>query len=195
MSHPPVIGPRDQAPALAALAAVADGAAPAPGPPPPPLTSSPPLMVVGHPTQALALTADWSKEARMLADRMWPGPLTIIVPARPQDGEAVVHITMPSARPLRALCREGGPVATRPLRRADGSAVNESREVGQWVSATEVALVIDGGMCGGPGPTVVDCTVSPPVVRHVGALPESFVEGSLLMGARRRRWFARRSAS
>jgi len=216
MSHPPVIGPRELAPALAALAeglviaapgdggyllaarhdpgAVAEGAAPGPPAAPSPLTPPPPVMVVGHPTQARALTADWSKEARMLADRMWPGPLTIIVPARPQDGEAVVHITMPSARPLRALCRDSEPVATRSLRRADGSAVVEPDEVRQWVSAN-VALVIDGGVCRGLGPTVVDCTVSPPLVRHVGALPESFVEGSLLMGVRRRRWFSRRAGS
>jgi L-threonylcarbamoyladenylate synthase len=210
MTEPPVIGPRDLAPALAALAegrviaapgdggylvaarhdpgAVAGGAGPAPG------AADPLLMVVGHRTQAQALTADWSKEAGMLADRMWPGPLTIVVPALPQDGEAVVHITMPAARPLRGLCRDSEPVATRPLRRADGSAVVDPREVGQWVTTADVALVIDGGVCRGPGPTVVDCTVSPPVVRYVGALPESFVEGSLLMGARRRRWFSRRSA-
>jgi L-threonylcarbamoyladenylate synthase len=211
MTEPPAIGPRDLASALAALAlgrviaapgdggyllaarhdpgAVTGGAGPAPGP------SDPLLMVVGHRTQAQALTADWSKEAGMLADRMWPGPLTIIVPACPQDDEAVVHITMPIARPLRAICRDSEPVATRPLRRADGSAVVDPQEVGQWVTAADVALVIDGGVCRGPGPTVVDCTVSPPVVCHVGALPESFVEGSLLMGARRRRWFSRRSAS
>jgi hypothetical protein len=52
-----------------------------------------------------------------------------------------------------------------------------------------LALVLDGGRCEGPGPTVVDCRVSPPVVRRVGELPEAYVDAVLLMAARRRRRF------
>jgi L-threonylcarbamoyladenylate synthase len=163
---------------------------------PGPVPASPPLMVVGHRTQAQEMASDWSKSAKSLTDRMWPGPLTVMVsaPVRP-DGDAVVHITMPATRPLRSLCREAGPFVARPLRRPDGVAVLDPEEIGVWVTADDVALIVDGGVCRGPGPTVVDCTVSPPVVRHVGALPESFVEGSLMMGSRRRRWFSGRSGS
>jgi L-threonylcarbamoyladenylate synthase len=211
VSNLPLVGARDLAAAVAALAegrviaAPGDGGyllaarhdpATVPGGPVPGSgLPQPPLMVVGHRTQAQALASDWSKEAGMLAYRMWPGPLTLIVPARQRDNGALVYLSMPAARPLRLLCRDTLPVATRPLHRADGSAVIDPREVGQWVGAADVALVIDDGVRRGNGPTVVDCTVSPPVVRHVGALPESFVEGSLLMGARRRRWFSRRSRS
>jgi tRNA A37 threonylcarbamoyladenosine synthetase subunit TsaC/SUA5/YrdC len=166
------------------------------GPTTPPAPLSPPIMVVGHKNQAQALASDWSKEAGMLTDRMWPGPLIVMVPAqqRPGDG-AVVHIAMPAPRPLRVLSRETGPLVTRPLRRPDGTAVVDPQEIGVWVTAGDVALIVDGGVCRGTGPTLVDCTVSPPVVRQVGALPESFVEGSLLMGVRRRRWFSGRSGS
>ena len=64
----------------------------------------------------------------------------------------------------------------------------------QLVDADEVAFVVDGGPRRGPTSTVVDCTVSPPRVQRVGALPESYVEAALLMGARKRTWFTRKGS-
>ena len=45
----------------------------------------------------------------------------------------------------------------------------------------DVALVVDGGRRDGPPPTVVDATVSPIRVLREGALPASFIEGTMLM--------------
>ena len=59
------------------------------------------------------------------------------------------------------------------LRRPDGAPIVDPAEVGARFTSTDVALIVDGGICRGLGPTVVDCTASPPVVRHVGALPET----------------------
>jgi tRNA A37 threonylcarbamoyladenosine synthetase subunit TsaC/SUA5/YrdC len=127
---------------------------------------------------------------------MWPGPLTVRVPGRrdglaPESGESVVHITMPARRALRALCREAGPLAVTPLLHADGQAILTLEEVRSRLAGSSVALVVDGGTCNAPRPTVVDCTVMPPTVRQVGALPESYVDAALMMGLRRRRWFSR----
>jgi L-threonylcarbamoyladenylate synthase len=163
-----------------------------------PAEPAPLQMAVGRRDQAVALASVWTKEAGLLTDRMWPGPLTVIVPARPESREAdpVVSITMPATRAtraLRALCRDGEPLAVCALRRADGSPVVDPAEVGVRVTSSDIALTVDGGVCRGLGPTVVDCTVSPPVVRHVGALPESYVDAALMMASRRRKWFARRS--
>jgi L-threonylcarbamoyladenylate synthase len=157
-------------------------------------------IMVGRRRQAMQLTPQWTKETSLITDRMWPGPLTIIVPASAvvdnlgcvDVAEAVVHLTMPAWRPLRRLCRQSGPLALVELRRADGEPLLSAAEVGAHVGAHDVAFVVDGGPCRGPGPTVVDCTVSPPTVHRVGALPESYVEAALLMGLRRRSWFARR---
>jgi L-threonylcarbamoyladenylate synthase len=159
-------------------------------------TESGPLdVVVGRRDQAIAVASVWSKETAILTDRMWPGPLTVMVPARPGagDGDAVARITMPASRSLRALCRVGEPLLACALRRPDGTPVVDPAEVGARLTSADVALIVDGGLCGGPGPTVVDCTVSPPTVRHVGALPEHFVDAALMMGSRRRKWFGRRS--
>jgi L-threonylcarbamoyladenylate synthase len=158
-------------------------------------------IMVGRRAQAIQLTPEWSKETSTVTDRMWPGPLTIIVPAsagvddpgRSDVGEAVVHLSMPAWRPLRALCRRSGPLAVVTLRRAGGEPLLSVDEVGAHLIDQDVAFVVDGGPCRGPGPTVLDCTVSPPTVHRVGALPESYVEAALLMAVRRRSWFARRS--
>jgi tRNA A37 threonylcarbamoyladenosine synthetase subunit TsaC/SUA5/YrdC len=134
-------------------------------------------VAVGRREQAVALASVWTKETAILTDRMWPGPLTVMVPALAGDGDPVVHITMPATRALRALCRESEPLTVRALRRPDGTPVIDPAEA-------EVR---------GSGPTVVDCTLSPPLVCHVGALPESYVDAALMMGNRRRRLFGRRS--
>jgi L-threonylcarbamoyladenylate synthase len=162
---------------------------------PNPAVPAPLPMVVGRREQAVALASVWSKEAGLLTDRMWPGPLTVIVPAPPdaRDAAGVVSVTMPATRALRALCRDGGPLAVCALHRADGAPVVDPVEVGIRFTSSDIALTVDGGVCRGLGPTVVDCTVSPPVVRHVGALPDSYIDAALMMASRRRKWFGRRS--
>jgi L-threonylcarbamoyladenylate synthase len=160
--------------------------------PPDPDRATHAYVMVGLNSQAIDLASHWSRETALLTDRMWPGPLVVIVPARQDDprlGEPVVWITLPASRDLRALCRAAGPLVVRPLRGPDGLPVVDPYGVGDRI---DVALIVDGGVCRGPGSTVVDCTVSPPAVRQVGALPESFVDAALMMSARRRRWFSKR---
>jgi L-threonylcarbamoyladenylate synthase len=163
-----------------------------------PSRSLPPGIVVGRRAQALELAPAWSKETSILTDRMWPGPLTVIVPAGedilawPGTKEPVLSICMPTSRPLRAVCRATGPLVVMMLRGADGHLVTDPEDVEALFSDEDVACVLDEGPCRGPAPTVVDCTESPPLVRHVGALPESFVDAALMMGNRRRKWFSKR---
>jgi L-threonylcarbamoyladenylate synthase len=159
--------------------------------------ASPFQIMVGRRAEAVQLTSEWGKETAQVTDRMWPGPLTVIVPAgADQPGtvgrdEAVMRVIMPSWRPLRALCRRSGPLAWATLCRADGQPIATADEAAVLLLDEDVALVLDGGPRRGPGPTVVDCTVSPPVVREVGALPASYVEAALMMGRRKRSWFAK----
>jgi tRNA A37 threonylcarbamoyladenosine synthetase subunit TsaC/SUA5/YrdC len=58
-----------------------------------------------------------------------------------------------------------------------------------------VACVIDGGRREGEPPTVVDATVSPVRVLREGALPSNFIDATMAMGMRRRRWFKSLPAS
>jgi tRNA A37 threonylcarbamoyladenosine synthetase subunit TsaC/SUA5/YrdC len=98
----------------------------------------------------------------------------------PQYGAWAVVVGMPDGRALRRLCREHGPWRTVPLR------FTEPDEVVQAFRASDVAVVVDGGRREGPPPTVVDATLKPIRVLREGALPASFIEGTMLMSTRRK---------
>jgi tRNA A37 threonylcarbamoyladenosine synthetase subunit TsaC/SUA5/YrdC len=151
-------------------------------------------VLVGRRRDAQALAADWSGTTEQLTESVWPGPVMVEVTAG-GDGvfgvngdEGVLRLTMPRWRPLRAICRHGGPLAAVPARRG-GDPCTTAEEVRALGVGSGLALVLDGGTWAGPGPTVVDCRVSPPVVRQVGELPEAYVDAVLLMAARRRKRF------
>ena len=152
-------------------------------------------VMVGRRCEAQALAADWSATTEQLAESVWPGSVMIEVAAGWGDGlfggdgdEGVLRLTMPGWRPLRGICRHSGPLAAVQPRR-DGVPCTTAEEMRAQFAPSGLALVLDAGTSQGPGPTVVDCRVSPPVVRQVGELPEAYVEAVLFMAAgRRRRW-------
>jgi tRNA A37 threonylcarbamoyladenosine synthetase subunit TsaC/SUA5/YrdC len=166
-----------------------------------------PHYAVGQIDDVRALTSGWTDELGTLLQRCWPGPLEVFLPwagpapgdggsdgvgatvglhaapeedAAPEYGAWAVVVGMPDGRALRRLCRQHGPWRTVPLR------FTEPEEVVQAFSAADVALVVDGGRREGPGPTVVDATLTPIRVLREGALPTSFIEGTMLMSTRRK---------
>jgi tRNA A37 threonylcarbamoyladenosine synthetase subunit TsaC/SUA5/YrdC len=145
-----------------------------------------PFVAIGRIAQAGDVTADWSEVIRRVAIRFWPGPLVLIV----GDTDGSVRITMPPGRSLRVLCRRKGPLVMVAAHGADGRPLTDPERVRSAFDATEVALVVDGGTCEGPGPSVLDCRVAPPVVFEVGALPRTYIEAALIVGGRRR-WRSR----
>jgi tRNA A37 threonylcarbamoyladenosine synthetase subunit TsaC/SUA5/YrdC len=146
------------------------------------------------------MSSDWDISAQRLTERMWPGPLTVIVPAAPPlrylaDDDDCLRIAMASKRPLRGVCDEVGPLLAFGLMGRDGGPVETTGEATARCVDTPVTLVVDGGRCGGLGSTMVDCTRTPPTVRREGALPESYVDAVMIMGAfKRRRWLSLRKS-
>ncbi|HEY1832589.1 MAG TPA: Sua5/YciO/YrdC/YwlC family protein [Acidimicrobiales bacterium] len=141
-----------------------------------------PEYLVGRTEQARRLSEEWLDSTQRLVVRCWPGPLTVLV--SPQVGAAAaIGVRMPGRRALRHLLVDTGPLRVIPVN------MHTAAEVASHFLPTEVAFVIDGGTCAGPGPTVVDGTSSALTIRSEGALPAEFIEAALLMGTRRRRWF------
>ena len=157
-----------------------------------------PHYLVANTDAVRALTSGWTDEIEKLLDRCWPGPLELFLPRagasapdsddEPSDqaGGWAMVVGTPDGRVLRRLCREHGPWRTAPLAYADAAAVAEAFD------ADDVACVMDGGRRDGPLPTQVDATVSPVRIFREGALPASFVEGAVMMNARRGLRFLRR---
>ena len=145
-----------------------------------------PLYTVGGARQVRALTDGWNEELAALLARCWPGPLEVMVAA---PGQGSVRVGTPDRRDLRRLCRAHGPWRTVAVPQIDAA------EASNAFTADQVALVVEGSPRSALRPTVVDATVSPVHVVREGALPASFVEAAVLMGARRRRWRGRRPTS
>jgi L-threonylcarbamoyladenylate synthase len=137
-----------------------------------------PLIVHVDDAQAAAqLAGGWPAVAQRLADRFWPGPLTLVVPRG-----AAVPALVSAGRPTMALRVPAHPVALALLRIARLPLAAPSANRSESVSPTTathvlrslpaVPLILDGGPCPlGIESTVVDLTTAPPRLLRSGALP------------------------
>ena len=115
---------------------------------------------------------DW---ARPIAERFWPGPLTLVL--RRREGLAwdlgepagTVGVRVPDHDLVRALAAEVGPLATTSANRHGQPTPPTAREAARALVA-EPDLVVDGGPCPGTASTVVDATGDSPVVLREGPL-------------------------
>lgn len=149
-------------------------------------------VLIGRWGQLDEVAETWPRDASMLAARFWPGPLTVVVPARPAVGPLVgsggttVGIRRPKHRLVRSLCRRAGPLAVTSANRHGQPPCRTADEVVRAFDPAagpgdrpSLALVVDGGRCDGAPSTVADCTVSPPVCLRQGAVPWEWVEAAL----------------
>lgn len=132
----------------------------------------------------LADAADLALVARMappaairLAERFWPGPLTLIVPALssiPAEvtaGGDTVAVRVPDHPLTRALIRAAGaPLATTSANLSgQPSPITAAEVVAQL--GDRIAVILDGGRCpGGVPSTLVDVTGEHPVVLRPGPI-------------------------
>jgi L-threonylcarbamoyladenylate synthase len=115
--------------------------------------------------QALGLAAPeaLTEEVRHIAERLWPGPLTLVLPRRPGLGYELgeptdtIGVRCPDHALVRGIAAAVGPIAT--------TSANHHREptspTAEGVAATfgaGLALVIDGGRCEARPSTVVAVT-------------------------------------
>lgn len=134
--------------------------------------------------QARSLCSRWPAAAQRLAERFWPGPLTLVVPASrtiPAEvtaGSPGLAVRVPALELARALCRACGPLLSTSANRSGGPApvtcADALRAVGE--AAT---LALDAGPGGALGSTIVDLTTDPPRLLRAGPVAWPDVEGAL----------------
>jgi L-threonylcarbamoyladenylate synthase len=137
-----------------------------------------PLIVhVGELRGLEAVAADLAPLARDLAERFWPGPLTLVVaaadavPRITTSGLSTVAVRMPDHPVALALLRAAAvpvaaPSANRSGRPSPTTAAHVANDLGDAVD-----LVLDGGPCRlGVESTVVDARGDAPVVLREGAV-------------------------
>jgi L-threonylcarbamoyladenylate synthase len=144
-------------------------------------------------TAACTLVTEWPATAAALAERFWPGPLTLVLPRRAEVPDLVtgggptvaVRVSAhPVARGLIAAL--GGPIAAPSANRSGQLSPTTAQHV--WASlGTAVDLILDGGPTpAGLESTVLDLTTDPPTLLRPGPIsPEALtaVLGPLTIGA------------
>jgi L-threonylcarbamoyladenylate synthase len=135
-------------------------------------------LLVADPGDLQRVARQVPKSARPLAERFWPGALTLIVP-RADDLPAIltaggdtVAIRMPD-HPIALAVIEaaGAPLATTSANLSGSpdppiTAADVLRDLGG-----RIELILDGGTCpGGVPSTVLDLTTEPAVIRREGPI-------------------------
>ena len=110
-----------------------------------------------------------------LAERFWPGGLSLVlqraqvVPDAVTSGRSTVAVRVPDHSHVRQLCRQlGAPLAATSANLHGEPAPKRADDV--WDAfCGRIPLILDGGSCeGGMASTVLDLTVSPPVILRQG---------------------------
>jgi L-threonylcarbamoyladenylate synthase len=134
-------------------------------------------VLVGDLDQLSLLTLGLTASARRLAERFWPGALTLVVPRHPMLPENLsayptVGVRMPNHPFALTLLRKVGPLATTSANLSGGANASTPADVLAQLNG-RFHLLLDGGPCpGGVPSTVVDCTQTPPVILRQGAVSE-----------------------
>lgn len=130
-------------------------------------------VLVGSPAALAQVTDELAPLPRRLAERFWPGPLTLVVPQRaglPSNlsPTPTVGVRMPDHPAALALLAAAGPLAvTSANLSGKPSPVNAAEVLAQLDG--RIPLILDGGQTPGGAPsTVVDCTGSQPVILRPG---------------------------
>ncbi len=137
-----------------------------------------PLLVLVD-SHAMAETIAWEipVHARTLIERYWPGPLTVVLRARPHvpvvmtAGTGTIGVRVSSHPIALALVRAAMLPITAPSANAHGAPSPRTADEVRSGLGTRLDLVLDGGRTpGGPPSTIVDATVEPMRVVRRGAI-------------------------
>jgi len=143
-------------------------------------------VLVADRAQWSAVAAELPDAALRLAERFWPGALTIVcrraahLPAALTGGGETVGVRQPNSAAALALCRAAGAPLTGTSANTHGrpaplTAVEVALDLGSAVD-----LILDGGPCpGGQPSTVVDVTEAPPRIVRAGAVSADAVRQAL----------------
>jgi len=125
--------------------------------------------------------------AKALADKYWPGPLTIILKSRDivpeivRAGGATVGLRCPDHPLSLALLRQSGLPLAAPSANPSGEPSPKSAEKVMEYFDGKIEAILDGGQCGiGLESTIIDMSSTPYKVLRQGALPGSDIARTLV---------------
>jgi L-threonylcarbamoyladenylate synthase len=142
------------------------------------------LVLIGRRAQLSSLVQTISPIATLLMDAFWPGPLTILFPARPSlppqltAGTGTVGVRLTPCAPLVQLLQEVGPLTGTSANRTGCPPARTAGEVEEALGQ-DIELIIDAGLTpGGPPSTIVDGRECVRLIRE-GAVTRQMLENML----------------
>ena len=145
--------------------------------------SSPLIVHVADVAMARELAREWPRQAEKLAERFWPGPLTIIVSKSDQVPDLVtaglpgVALRMPAHPVALAVIRAAGiPLAAPSANRFTQLSPTTAQHVREALGDA-VELILDGGPCSvGIESTVISLTGRVPRILRPGMISQTQIE-------------------
>ncbi|HET7273759.1 MAG TPA: L-threonylcarbamoyladenylate synthase [Longimicrobiaceae bacterium] len=146
-----------------------------------------PLIVhVADAAAARALVTEWPRQAEVLAETFWPGPLTLVLPKRAivpdlvTGALATVALRVPAHPVARALLREAGiPIAAPSANRSMGISPTTAQHVRASLG-DRVDIILDGGATDvGIESTVIDLTGEVPAILRPGLISRIQIEAAI----------------
>jgi L-threonylcarbamoyladenylate synthase len=115
--------------------------------------------------------------AQRLAERFWPGPLTLLLGAAPAlaagvtGGTGKVGVRVPADAVARAICAEAGRPITATSANVSGEPATPDPDQVERTLGDRIDLLIDTGATRGGAPsTIVDATGAEPALVRAGAI-------------------------
>jgi L-threonylcarbamoyladenylate synthase len=141
-------------------------------------------VLIGDMDDLDKIAMDVPNLVQMLASRFWPGPLTILVPKKPDLPEAIsststVGVRVPDHEAARALLRAAGPMAVTSANLSGQASPITAEEVFAQLGG-RIELIIDGGKTSGGVPsTLVDCTGDEIKILREGPITKKELQSAL----------------
>jgi L-threonylcarbamoyladenylate synthase len=136
------------------------------------------LVVVPHIGKLRSLATRISEQAKSLMDRFWPGPLTLLLPARSDLPSLLVGETgkigvrIPDHPTALALLKEwNGPLTATSANPSGQASPGSIKEI-ETGFKLKLDMILDAGpTVGGKESTIVDTTLHPPRLVRKGRIP------------------------
>ena len=144
-------------------------------------------LMVASPEEIGRYAVDVPEAAKMLAEKFWPGPLTIVLKANPDIPEIVraggdtIGLRCPDHTLTLQALREAGVPFAAPSANLSGAPSPKTAGDVLKVFDGVIDAVIDGGACTlGRESTILDMSKKPYRVLRQGALPEESISDALV---------------
>jgi L-threonylcarbamoyladenylate synthase len=134
-------------------------------------------LIAADLAQVIQQIGPLARDAARLAERFWPGPLTLVLrapdtlAAAVRGAEGTVAVRVPACAVARQLCRAAERLLTATSANASGGPATSDPDCVEASMGQAVDMLLDAGPTPGGSPSaILDMTTSPPAMVRSGAV-------------------------